>query len=397
MMDSVNKGQADYVRLRRAVLLDPVLQQRLREVTDKNEFISRLAEVAAELGLEVAASQVAALAATSLVSGSENTTKPANSELRDWVPMEVSSDAPDTAVVWCYMGGSRFTEPFFEDTIRRQFRIPFSRAFRHRTSIETVGELVDHNPGLQPTGFIFHMSRCGSTLVSQMLAALEKNIVISEAPPIDSVLNTKTAVGNERRGLWLRWIVGALGQKRFDAEQHLFIKFDSWNTLDLDVVRRTFPSVPWIFLYRDPVEVIVSQMRQRGLQMVPGAVEKLLPDVSREEAIAMPTEEYCARVLETICKAAIAHSEDAKALFVNYSQLPAAVTANVLEHFDVVYDSEEIAKMQDAANFNAKTPQLFFEPDSVRKREEATDEVLAAATRLYPLYHELERLRLQTS
>ena len=37
------------------------------------------------------------------------------------------------------------------------------------------------------------MSRCGSTLVSQMLAALPQNIVISEAAPIDAVVQLNRA------------------------------------------------------------------------------------------------------------------------------------------------------------------------------------------------------------
>ena len=64
-----------------------------------------------------------------------------------------------------------------------------------------------------------------------------------------------------------------------------FVKFDSWNTLDLALIRRAFPDVPWIFLYRDPVEVIVSHMRQRGSQMIPGAFEKLMPDVDLNDAL----------------------------------------------------------------------------------------------------------------
>ena len=48
-----------------------------------------------------------------------------------------------------------------------------------------MSDLLDQaaaEPGIDPTGFIFHLARCGSTLVSQMLAALPEHIVLSEAP-----------------------------------------------------------------------------------------------------------------------------------------------------------------------------------------------------------------------
>ena len=63
-------------------------------------------------------------------------------------------------------------------------------------------------------------------------------------------------------------MVAAFGRRRGGRERHYFIKLDSWHTLALPLFRRAFPSVPWVFLYRDPVEVLVSQMRQRGAQTV---------------------------------------------------------------------------------------------------------------------------------
>src|SRR6266542_3419017 len=84
-------------------------------------------------------------------------------------------------------------------------------------------------PGLSPSGFIFHMSRCGSTLISQMLAALPQNIVISEAGPIDSLLRTNfhdPSFADDRRPIWFAWVVSALGQRRSGQEQHFFIKFN---------------------------------------------------------------------------------------------------------------------------------------------------------------------------
>ena len=139
------------------------------------------------------------------------------------------------------------------------------------TPLDALAELQAADPGLPPTGFIFHMSRCGSTLVAQLLAALPQNIVISEAGPVDAVLRANwydPNITSAQRIAWLRALLSAYARPRH-GEQHFYVKFDSWHTLELPLIQAAFPDVPWIFLYRDPVQVLVSHQRQRGSQMVP--------------------------------------------------------------------------------------------------------------------------------
>ena len=319
--------------------------------------------------------------------------------LRDWVPIRVYMRGSEPLVDWCYAGSTRFTQPFFSDTINQVLRRPFSLLFRHQTSLDFLGELFNARPGLAPTGLIFHMSRCGSTLVAQMLAALEANIVISEAPTIDSVIRVSgdyARANGDAQELRLKWMVGALGQTRSEVERHYFIKFDSWNTLDLDLILKAFPAVPWIFLYRNPVEVIVSQMRQRGLQMVPGSIGNVLPGVGLDDALKIPPEEYCARILARICEAALNNAKNRNAFFVNYDQLPGVVTNSIVEHFGVSYTTEEIEQMVKAASFNSKTPQMTFQTDSEEKQADATDAARkSAAEWVEPVYERLEAVRLE--
>jgi gluconate kinase len=319
--------------------------------------------------------------------------------LKNWSPIRVYRRDERLFVDWCYMGAERFTQPFFDDTIERRLQKPFNLLFRHQTPIEFLGELYEQNQGIAPSGFIFHMSRCGSTLAARMLSSPAQNIVLSEPPPVDSILRSNAknpAITDEQRIDWLKWIVGAFGQKRND-EKHFFIKFDSWSTLDLDLIARAFPETPWIFLYRNPVEVIVSQMRQRGAQMVPGAIGEILPGLDLTEILRMPPEEYCARILARICESAANHAQSRNALLINYNQLPEAVTSVMLEHFGVEYAPEDIENIKNAAQFNAKTPQMTFAPDSETKRNEASGAALQAAEKwVNPLYERLEKIRLET-
>ena len=316
--------------------------------------------------------------------------------LRDWMPIRIYRNDVSTVVVdWCYMGDERFTSPFFNDTIRSRMVGPFNALFRHRTPITSLKEVTALADVIEPNGFIFHMSRCGSTLVTQMLAALRSNIVISEAPPIDSIISSHRRCDKDDSETWLKEMVSVLGRRRHPDERNYFIKFDSWNTLDLGFVRRVFPRVPWVFLYRNPVEVIVSHMRQRGSQMVPGGMDQLMPELSLTKALQMSGEEYCAKILAAFCSTALEHARDENALLVNYDQLPEAVGGAIADHFDVPFDEIEIDHMRAAAQFNAKTPQMFFEPDVARKLAEAGPEARkAAATWVDPIYEQLENIRL---
>jgi gluconate kinase len=244
------------------------------------------------------------------------------------------------------------------------------------------------------------MSRCGSTLVAQMLAAIEKNIVISEASPIDAVLrlNSKLPISHADRSAWFQWIINALGQRRRREEENYFIKFDCWSTLDLGLIRRAFPEVPWIFIYRDPIEVIVSHMRQRGWQMIPGTIDKMLPEMNITEALQLSPEEYCARVLARICEHALDHAEEKTALLVSYDQLPEVVNGLIFDHFRISFTGDEIERMKEVTKFHAKSPRISFTSDREEKRKNASEAAVEAANQwVNRPYQLLERMRSMES
>lgn len=312
--------------------------------------------------------------------------------LQNWSPARIDVSSGEYEVDWIYLGDKRFTEPFHDNTLESLLRNPFNLLFRHRTPIACLGELYDGSAGVRPTGFIFHVSRCGSTLVSQMLAALPRNIVISEASVIDKVIRADAS--EETRVTWLRWLINALGQRRFTEERDLYIKFDSWAVLDLPLIERAFPGVPWIFMYRNPVEVIVSNLRQPGAQMIPGVIDRIHPGLSLIDLVQFSTEERYARTIASFCAAALENAENPRGRFINYNQLPSAVTAEIGSHFGISFSDEDIATMQNSSKRDAKAPYQSFTPDGEAKRNEASNEVMFYAEQLVePLYRELERIR----
>lgn len=303
-------------------------------------------------------------------------------DLTGWTPAVLRVE--DATLEWVYTGELRFDDPFFEQTIERALQDPFALLFRRRTPLSVAADWVRRSPGLAPSGFVFHLSRCGSTLVSQMLAQSPRFLVLSEAGPIDAAL--RATAPESQRVEWLRTLVSALAQPRH-GETHLFVKLDSWSVLHLALVERAFPGVPWIFLFRQPDEVLASQLRRSGVHCVPGVLPAELFGLTLETAVRLPREEYIGRVLARMCQAALDHASSPNGLFVDYTELPTFVLDRLPGHFGFTPTERERAQMLAAAGRDAKNPSIPFEP--------GTDAVPAAAqevaTRLLdPLY---ERLR----
>jgi hypothetical protein len=115
---------------------------------------------------------------------------PAPHSLAGFLPWRIVRDSGAPQIEWIFGDGARFTEPFLDDTLARlRFAHPAAntRAARPRTPLDALRAMP---PGAPLAGLIFHVSRCGSTLVAQMLAALPHHIVASEPPILDDLLRT---------------------------------------------------------------------------------------------------------------------------------------------------------------------------------------------------------------
>jgi hypothetical protein len=237
------------------------------------------------------------------------------------------------------------------------------------------------------------MSRCGSTLVTQMLAAADDTVAISEAAPLDAALALTAHWPDAAEGdAALRAIVAALGRRRRGTESRYVIKLDCWHMLAWQRLSRAFPATPWVFLYRDPVEVLVSQMREPGSQMIADFIPLRFYGI--DDALGRPGPDYSACVLKVICAAAAdALTGGNGGLAVNYRDLPDALFTTILPHFNAAIDAPDRAAMQAAARFNAKSPRLEFTDDSGGKQREADTAIRAiAAEHLGPVYRRLETL-----
>jgi hypothetical protein len=315
-----------------------------------------------------------------------------------WMPIRIHCTEAGPRVDWGYLGDLRFTDPFFEQTVTKSLRHPAHLLFRHETPMTALAELAGISPGIPPTGFIFHISRCGSTLIAQMLAALPENVVISEAGPMDTVLRSHLrdpGITEEERILWLRGLLNALGQRRKAGEKSLFVKFDSWHALFLPLIQRAFPAVPWIFVYREPVEVLMSQSRQMGGQMIPGVLEPALFGWDAQAVGRMSLGEYGGRVLAGIGEAALKEARAGRGRLVNYRQLPGVVWPSLIRYWGVDCAEQAPEAVARVSLFHAKNPGMTFDHDSDAGNRVAPEGMRQFARQwLDGVYQQLEEQRL---
>ena len=380
-------------RFRAIVFADADLQVELAQRRDPAAFAELAARRARErgVGLDVDAVRHAAVADPLGVSRWDDQPLSQDWPEGDWLPVHAEG-GPEPYVDWAQFAGAPLTAPFFEESRRKAAVLPFNAAFRRRTSLAGFIAAATPERTRTPRGLIFHMSRCGSTLVAQMLAASSRNTVISEAPPLDAAVQIEAfGTPSGRCDGVLAAMVSALGRRWPAEDDRLFIKHDSWHAMSLALIRRTYPRAPWVFLYRDPLEVMVSQARQAGVQTVPGMLPPHLFGIDPEE---MPPDAYGAAALGRTCGAAVDAFAHGGGLLVNYRELPDAVYTRILPHFGVTPDAEDLAAMARTAGRDAKAPYAAFAPDGEAKRREATPRLFELVDRyLTAPYRRLEALR----
>eukprot|EP00038_Savillea_parva_P012368 m.204156 g.204156 ORF g.204156 m.204156 type:complete len:615 (-) comp22427_c0_seq1:85-1929(-) len=195
--------------------------------------------------------------------------------------------------------------PFLHDYVRALDEAASSPAL-----LRAVTALTDARPHTQPTvarsslaqhqryrptALVFHCSRCGSTLVSNALRAWasadgQPGAVVSEPGALNDLLIrrltrwTPGEVAATVADAAMTTVLDALGTD-WVGETRLatpyIIKLSSWNILGADVILNTCrqqtsgamrhdvanggrAECPWVFVYRDPVEVAASELLHEG-------------------------------------------------------------------------------------------------------------------------------------
>jgi len=116
-----------------------------------------------------------------------------------------------------------------------------------------------HEGNFDNVSAIFHVSRCGSTLLSQNIKATNQAFVLSEPPffrilrhQMDGTIDYETAVRACLAMLqaWRRWAL--------TRAPRLLVKFNSQLHLDHRALFEGMPGAKFLFLYREPLSVLES-------------------------------------------------------------------------------------------------------------------------------------------
>jgi hypothetical protein len=327
----------------------------------------------------------------------------APNNFQGWLPVDAVIVEGRPGLLWMNMAGVDLVEPFFQQTIDR-LRSESPAREECFTEFDVLVQLEQSFDGIPPSGFIFHSSRCGSTLVANACRAIEGSIVLSEPPAVDKLVARFITDVDEQRtkellySIFLRATVAALAQRRTGHERHLFIKFACCSVSQIERIRRIWPNVPLAFLYRDPVETIVSNMQnlptwlQDDDHRVLAAIVGVLPS----EIAEMTKEELCARSIAAFYTTAHRVAND-RALLLNYNQISMAEISNVLKFFGVTPAAAEMETIAQRARVYSKaTAARTFVADTEAKQLLATDLIREMAERwANKPYQLLEHKRLE--
>jgi hypothetical protein len=249
------------------------------------------------------------------------------------------------------------------------------------TEFDTVLQFQKIVSSLTPDGFIFHSSRCGSTLLANALKCLDDSIVVSEAGSIDKLVArfiTDSSDNHQKQNIYsvvLRGVVNALGQRHHGCERRFFIKFSCCSTAQLNQIRKIWPDVPWVFLYRDAVETVVSNLNTRPdwLADPDRRILASIVGVAVEHLNAMSDEELCARCIGKFYSTAQQLANE-RSLLLNYNQLSVPSVLQVLQFFSVDPTRGEVESIEKVSQLYSKDLKAtrLFAPDSENKQETAS-------------------------
>jgi hypothetical protein len=247
-------------------------------------------------------------------------------------------------------------DAFMQETIAR---IPAAESVV-QIAREDIGKVA---PDTAPAGLIFHVARCGSTLISQLLKKHDSLVVYAEPLPVNEILLPPHKWPRHELVAALRSLGDAFARH---AGKPYILKFSSWNTLFCDILAEAFPEAPWILSLRDPVEVGVSLMNHP-----PGWLRDPAGPCGH---LGKFSEEQVARLYGEICKAACL-LDAARGKLVPYQALPSAVWEIVAPHFSLSVDDRQRNRMAEAARMNSKAPvgkTMEFASDAQSKQAAAS-------------------------
>jgi hypothetical protein len=315
-------------------------------------------------------------------------------DLARWTPIRFDFGGPAPTVDWADLSAERFVEPFFDQTVARWATGPRAQPLV-RTGLDALLAL-DDEPSLDPSGLVFHFSRCGSTVVSRLLATVPEVVVIAEPSPLNALLALDPQqVDGAVLVQVVRMLVRALGRRRHGDERQLVLKCTSWNIRRQEILTAAFPDTPWVWVQRDPAHVVASLLATPpgwlGHQVPPPQTARRF-GIDPATVSTMTRAEFAARALGAMLFSAA--TGPARRVCIDHTELPTAVWQRVAPHFGIEIDAAAIERMTEQSRFYSKAAEAQLFPRDDPESRPVTDEMRDAARRFAePGYRQLASRR----
>lgn len=294
-------------------------------------------------------------------------------------------------------GDYDISEPMFDVGVNRLRRIlPPPREWD--TDLDSLLATAGHLDRVTPLGVICHVSRCGSTLLANVVRADTSLIVLSEPSTILTMLErrqytlwellrrSEMRLEDSRR----RRIVEALtalychrlARRR---ARGVVIKFNDVGIVGLPDIVKWWPNTRVVVLIRNPVEVIVSNMRgptgwMRHADSSPEHAGHAF-GWTESKIKMMPKEERCARVIGRIHEVALAYLGK-HCRVADYADLTPSRICEIAEFLGASLGQEQDSVNAALAVYSKDaTKSRSFHSDTNDKVESASHQAKAAADR----------------
>ena len=256
---------------------------------------------------------------------------PPENILRGWVPVQFVIESEEISFLWMDFSGLDISEPFFRQTLAKMTEREHKL---QSTSLQDLITIGSREPAIRPSCLIFHVSRCGSTLLANALRAGCNCIALSEPKIITDLFhfcNHLPGPAQHLRGSILQSVINLYGSYQ-TTQRHVVIKLASWNLLSFHMFRAIWPDTPCILLIRDPGEVIISNLKPGGwlnFRANPRCASRLV-ELDEMQVTQMSDIEFCARVIKHLNEAALQWI-DSKLMIIDYNMINIGLMPTIAE------------------------------------------------------------------
>lgn len=315
--------------------------------------------------------------------------------MKKWYPVRLKKIIDLNYCEWAYFEDQNFKDPFFEESWNKAKSHPYNSSnFHSLSSLNVLKDWETEFSYSSPSAIIFHCSRCGSTLLSQFLGMNNAHISLAEVPFFDELLRntlkTSPLENEEYLGFLkssIKWY-GQLSDERKSGK--LFIKTDSWHFYFWKQYRKLFTKVPFVLLYRNPLQIFESQKKQKGMHAVQGIIEPEVFNLNTSETAKMKQEEYFGKVLEFYFLSILEIlKKEPKTLLLNFKQGGLNMIEKVFEYLELDLTEDEKSNFKERVKFHSKDSTKVFKEELVLKGTPIYLEKSMA------LYHQIEDIRLK--